>query len=114
MDPNRRPWSPPQMIFSVLLGMAAATAIGFSGLGWESQGSAMRLAQEAVLDNQAEICAAQARKAPDAGPTLQALRSATDWKRGGLVEKAGWATMPGDESARGGVAALCASRLSAG
>ena len=118
MDPNRRPWSPPQMIFSALVGIAVWTAVGFSwfgyGFGWESQGSALRMAQDAVIEKQATICAAQARSAPDAAPALLKLRDETDWKRKGLVESAGWATMPGDDSAKGGVAALCASKLLAG
>jgi len=118
MDPNRRPWSPPQMIFSALVGVFAWTAIGFGwfgpGLGWESQGSAMRMAQDAVIDNQAAICAARARNAPDAGAALAKLRDESEWKRGGIVESAGWAVMPGDASAKGGVAALCATKLIAG
>jgi len=117
MTAPKRPWSPPQIIFSALGGIALWTAVGFSwfgnGFNWETQGSAMRMSAAAVVENQAEICVAQARTDADTGSAMAAFEDLNQWKRSDFVETAGWATMPGGEKAKGGVADRCATKLAA-
>lgn len=115
MTDNKRPWSPPQLIWSAVIGIAVWSAIGFSwfgyGFGWRTQGGAQEMTTEAVVENLATICVAQARSAPDAEVALKEFSEISTWKQREFVETAGWAIMPGSESATNGVAALCATKL---
>ena len=115
MTENKRPWSPPQIIWSALIGIVVWTAVGFSwfgqGFGWVTQGAAKQASAKAVVENLATICVAQARGASDAETALTTFADLANWKRREYVETAGWANMPGSESSQNGVAELCATKL---
>ncbi|HSS65612.1 MAG TPA: hypothetical protein VLS27_14365 [Gammaproteobacteria bacterium] len=116
MTENKRPWSPPQIIWSALIATVLWTAVGFSwfghGFNWTTQGSAARMSENAVAESLATICAAQARRSPDAEANIQELSGLSTWKQGEFVEKANWANIPGIESGRSEIAELCATKLS--
>jgi hypothetical protein len=104
MTESKRPWSPPQIIWSALIATVVWSAIGFSwfghGFDWTT-----------VVESLAGICVAQARNSTGAEAALKELAATQDWKRREFIEKAQWAIMPGSASAQSGVADLCATKL---
>ena len=112
---EKRHWSPPQIVWSALIAIVVWTAVGFSwfgyGFDWTTQVGASRMSNDAVVENLAAICVAQARKSPNAEAALEKLAAMQDWKRRGFIEEEQWATMPGSDSAQSGVADLCAEKL---
>lgn len=115
MVENTRPWSPPQIIWSALVAIVVWTAVGFSwfgyGFDWSTQVGASRMSDNAVVEHLASICVAQAKRSPDADTALKQLEGMQSWKRRGFIEEEQWAIMPGSDSARSGVADLCAKKL---
>lgn len=115
MADNKRPWSPPQMIWSALIAVVVWSAVGFSwfgyGFDWTTQLGASRMSTDAVVENLASICVAQAKSSPDADAALKQLAAMQNWKRRGFIEEAKWAVMPGSDSPQSGVADLCAEKL---
>ena len=115
MADNKRPWSPPQIIWSALIAVVVWSAVGFSwfghGFNWTTQGGAEQMKAKAVMESLATICVAQAHGAPDAEAALEEFAALSSWKQREFIEKARWATMPGSESAQSGVAELCATKL---
>ena len=113
MAVNNRAWSPPQIVWSALAGMLAMTAIGFSWFGfgfqWYTQAGVHRTASAALVEQLADICVAQARAGADAA--LKEFAALSKWQQPAFVESADWATMPGRQSPRSGVASACAERL---
>jgi hypothetical protein len=59
------------------------------------------------------VCVDKFQHASDASANLAALKKADSWARGEIVEKGGWATMPGNKPERlTAVANACAVLLS--
>jgi len=115
MSDNTRRWSPPQIIWSAVIATVVWSAVGFSwfgpGFDWTTQGGALKMSSDAVTENLATICAAQARDGPNATVTLKEFAELSSYKQSQFVDTSGWATMPGGDSAERGVAALCATKL---
>ena len=115
MANDKRRWSPPQIIFTALITIMVWSAIGFSwfgfGFNWETQTSAARASNKNLVENLAMICEDQARKSIDAEASIKKLATLATWKRHSFVDEAGWATMPGADSAQSGVAELCGANL---
>ena len=74
---------------------------------------AKTMAATAVMNRLAPISVAQFMLDPDKEDYLYELKELDSWKRGGYVEKHGWATMPGDKNPDRMLAAECARRLGA-
>jgi len=115
MTEVKRPWSPPQIIWSAILGIVVWSAVGFSwfghGFDWKTQGGAKQVTANAVKEQLAAICAAQARDAPNAEVALKEFSALQSWKQREFIETARWATMPGSDKSQSGVAELCATKL---
>jgi hypothetical protein len=115
MAESKRPWSPPQIIWSALIAIVVWSAVGFSwfghGFDWTTQVGASRMSTNAVVESLAGICVAQARSSSGAEAALEELAGISNWKRREFIEKAQWAIMPGSESEQSGVADLCATKL---
>ena len=115
MANNNRPWSPPQIIWSAIIGIAIWSAVGFSwfgyGFDWTTQVGAKRMSTNDLTEQLAMICVAQARSSTGAEAALKELAAVSDWKRREFIEKAQWAIMPGSKSEQSGVADLCATKL---
>ena len=115
MTDNKRPWSPPQIIWSALIATVVWTAVGFSwfghGFDWTTRSGAKLMSTKAVTENLATICAAQARSSPNAEASIKEMSGLSSWKRSEFVEKANWANLPGMESAHRDVLELCATKL---
>lgn len=112
---DKRLWSPPQIIWSALIAIFVWTAVGFSwfgyGFDWSTQIGASRMSNQAVVENLAAICVAQARRSPNSEAALKELAAMQNWKRRGFIEEERWAVMPGSDSEQSGVADLCAEKL---
>ncbi len=97
------------------VGAIALAIIGFTWGGWVTGGTATKdskaAAHDAVVAALAPICADRFRAQADAGPKLAALVSTSMWDRGNIVEKSGFATMPGSTSTDSDVARACGELL---
>ena len=115
MADDKRQWSPPQIIFTALITTVVWSAVGFSwfgfGFNWQTQTSATRMSNVNLVENLAMICEDQARKSVGAEASIKELAALATWKRHTFVDEAGWATMPGADSAQSGVAELCGTNL---
>ena len=91
--------------------------IGFAWGGWVTGAKAREMSEKnadtAVISVLAPICAEQFRAQSDAAMKLEELAKLSTYEQGPFVEKAGWATMPGAETAVSGVARGCATILTA-
>jgi hypothetical protein len=107
---NTKPW-----IQGAVVGAVAAAVIGFSWGGWVTGGSANKqaamAAHDATVTALASICADRFRAQGDATVKIGELSKAGTWDRGGLIERSGFAVMPGSETADSDVARACAENL---
>jgi hypothetical protein len=110
MPVNTKPW-----IQGIVVGAVAAMIIGFSWGGWVTGGSsdkqAASAAHDAMVAALAPICVDRFRAQADASTKLGELAKASTWERGGLIEKSGFAMMPGSKGADTDVARACAEIL---
>ena len=105
-----KPW-----IQGAFVGAVAAMIIGFSWGGWVTGGTSDKqsatAAHEAAVAALAPICVDRFRAQGDAVTKQAELAKASTWERSGLVEKSGFATMPGGKGADSDVARACAEIL---
>ena len=103
------------MIWGAVIGAVACDILGFSWGGWVTGGTARKdavvAARDAVVVALAPICADRFRAQGDAPAKLADLAKASTWERSGLVEKSGFAVMPGAKTADTDVARACAELL---
>ena len=99
------------------MGALIAPVVGFTWGDWTTRDQAEAIAQErageAAAVALAPVCADRFRHGPDADVQMRALLRVDPWTRAGLVEKGGWATLPGPTNpARvAAVAKACAALL---
>ena len=102
-------------IWGVIVGAVATMIIGFSWLGWTLGSTADRLArariESAVASALTPICVQSFMKQADAPKQLTGLKGIESWRQREVVEKGGWATMPGSTTPADGVASACAEAL---
>jgi hypothetical protein len=99
-----------------MIGAAAISVIGFSQFGWTLGRTAERMAQErgqtAVVAVLAPICVEKFQHQADAPAKLAAFNKvSTSWDRRAIIEKGGWATMPGSDTPNAAVVSGCVERL---
>jgi hypothetical protein len=98
-------------IVGAIGGAVAIAILGFTWGGWVTSGTAEFNANQQVIAALAPICVVQFQSAADSAVQLVALKKANTWTQTDLVEKAGWATMPGSDKPGPGVAKACAALL---
>ena len=102
-------------IWGAVTGAAAISVVGFSAFGWTLGSTAERMATEraqtAVVDVLAPICVEKFQHQADAPAKLIEFNKVSSWNRRSVVEKGGWATMPGTDTPNSAVATACAERL---
>jgi len=102
-------------LWGVVGGAAALGIIGFTWGGWVTGGSAQRSADNratsAVVAALAPICLAQFQQTSDSVLQLAALKKISTYDQTSFVEKAGWATMPGNTAPSSGVGRACAGLI---
>jgi hypothetical protein len=107
---NTKPW-----IQGAVVGAVAAIIVGFSWGGWVTGGSsdkhAVSAARDATVAALAPICVERFRAQGDAAAKLVELAKASTWERGGVIERSGFAMMPGSKTADSDVARACAEIL---
>ncbi len=102
-------------IWGAVIGAAAISVVGFSSFGWTLGSTAERMAkaraQTAVVDVLAPICVEKFQHQADAATKLIEFKKVSSWDRRSVIEKGGWATMPGTDAPNSTVATACAERL---
>ena len=66
----------------------------------------------ALVSALSPICVDKFQHSSDAASNLVEFKKVSSWQQGSFIEKGGWATMPGGESANEAVAQACATMLS--
>ncbi len=102
-------------IWGALVGAAAITVVGFSSLGWKLDSTAEQMAADraetAVVGVLTPICVEKFQHQANASAKLAELNKVSSWDRESLIEKGGWATVPGSDTPNSAVARACAERL---
>src|SRR5690348_3431885 len=102
-------------IWGAVIGAAAISVIGFSSLGWTLGGTAERMAKEraqtAVVAVLAPICVEKFQHQADAAAKLIEFKKTSSWDRRSIIEKGGWATVPGSDAPNSTVVSACAEQL---
>ena len=102
-------------IWGAVLGAAVISMLGFSLFGWTLDSTAEQMAKEraltAVVDVLPPICAERFQQQADAPAKLTEFNEASWWDRRLIIEKGGWATVPGTDTPNSAVATACAERL---
>src|ERR1700739_1047765 len=102
-------------IWGAVTGATAISVVGFSIFGWTLRDTAEQMAKEraqtAVVDALAPICVERFRQQADATAKMTEFNKASSWDRRSIIEKGGWATIPGTETPNSAVATACAERL---
>jgi hypothetical protein len=92
------------------------TTIGFGGLHWKTASTAEQMAtnrvEEAVVNVLTPICVERFRQDADFRTKLAELKDAPIWARYQVIEKGGWATVPGGDETHPAVARACAAKIS--
>jgi hypothetical protein len=108
--PNLKPG-----IWGAVVGAAAISVLGFSSFGWTLGSTAERMAQEraqtAIVAVLAPICVDKFQHQVDASAKLVEFNKVPSWDRRSVIEKGGWATMPGNDGPNLAVVTECAERL---
>lgn len=103
--------------WGAVVGAVAIAVIGFSADWVVTSATAANMAEakanDAVLAALTPVCVARFEmEGSEARNThLAALQGEKSWKLGDYVQKHGWATMPGSETANDKVAKACANKL---
>jgi hypothetical protein len=102
--------------WGAVAGAVACAVVGFASLGWTLGSTAERLANErveaAVVNALSPICVAKFRQQAEFATKLAEFNKASTWGRSALIEKGGWATTPGSDTAMTtAVASACADKL---
>lgn len=96
-------------------GAVLCAFVGFIWGGWETGSTArheaMVASQSAVVSALAPICAERFRAQPDAASKVDAVAKASSWERGSIVERSGFALMPGSKTVDSDVARACGELL---
>ena len=107
-------WLKPAL-YGAVAGALAISIAGFSWGGWMTGGSAREMAADQarleVVAALVPICVEQSTKDPNVIATLASLKDESSYKRGEMLMKTGWATMPGSTTPDRNVAKACMDKL---
>ena len=102
-------------VWGAVVGAVAFAVVGFSSLGWTLGSTAEKMASQraetAVVAALAPICVEKFQQQSDLAAKLTEFKKAASWDQRSLIEKAGWATMPGTDKSNTAVATACADKL---
>jgi len=102
-------------VWGAVAGAAAISFVGFSQFGWILGSTAERMATDradsAIVSVLAPICVEKFQQQNDSATKLIEFKKTPSWDQRSLIEKAGWATMPGTEKSNSAVATACADKL---
>jgi len=96
-------------------GAVATLIVGFYWGGWVTGGTAKDMVQRsttsAVVTALSPMCLDKFQHSADAATNMVELKKVTSYQQSSFIEKGGWATLPGDDSANSAVARACAEML---
>ena len=96
-------------------GAVATLIVGFYWGGWVTGGTAKEMTQKsstaAVIAALSPICVDKFQHSAEASTNIIELRKVSSYQQGTFIEKGGWATLPGSDSANSSVATACANML---
>src|SRR5580700_9222040 len=103
-------------VWGAVVGAVAFTVVGFSSLGWTLGSTAEKMANQraetAVVAALTPICVEKFQQQAGAAEKLAEFKKiSSSWDRRSAIEKGGWATAPGSETANSAVASACAEKL---
>jgi alpha/beta superfamily hydrolase len=103
------------MIWGAVIGAALCTVIGFTWGGWVTGGTARKTvaaaAHDATVMALAPLCAERFRAQGDATARMAELATTSSWERRGVIEKSGFAVMPGATTNDSDLATACVEIL---
>jgi len=103
------------MVWGAVGGAVICAVLGFTWGGWVTGGTARKdqaaAGQTAMVAALAPICAERFRAQGDAPAKIAEVTKASSWERAGIVEKSGFAMMPGAKTSDSDVARACAEIL---
>jgi hypothetical protein len=105
-------------VWGAVFGAVGIMIVGFSWMGWNLGNTTRRLVAEgsesAVVAALTPFCVSNYMKQPGAAKQLALLREDTSsYTQRDIIEKAGFATMPGNKEPSSGLAAACEIALRA-
>jgi len=92
-------------------GAVITMVIGFHWGGWTLSSTTDKIARDAVLQNEAAICAAEFMTQPKHDAAIAKFNKIDTWSRSDFIDKGGWDKMPGQTTASPDVAQACTERL---
>jgi hypothetical protein len=102
-------------LWGAIVGAVAISVIGFSQFGWMLGSTAERMATDraegAVVSVLAPICVEKFQLQANVPAKLIEFKNAASWDQRSLIEKGGWATIPGTEKMNSAVASACADKI---
>ena len=102
-------------IWGAIIGAVAIMILGFTWFGWTLGSTAETLAQErvnaALVALFTPICVEKFMTQPEATVKLAEFQKTASWQQQEVVEKGGWATLPGGKEPNTKVAGACAAQL---
>jgi hypothetical protein len=102
-------------VWGAVVGAVAFAVVGFSSLGWTLGSTAEKMATQraetAVVAVLTPICVEKFQQQTDAAAKLAFNKVSSSWDRRALIEKGGWATMPGNDKPNSAVVSACAEKL---
>jgi Ni/Fe-hydrogenase subunit HybB-like protein len=102
-------------VWGVVIGVVGIMILGFAWGGWVLGSTAESMAQEqanaAVVAVLTPICVAKFMAQPEATMKLAELQNTAVWNQKQVVEKGGWATVPGSTTPNSVVASACLAQL---
>ncbi|MGB3315295.1 MAG: hypothetical protein WBB85_12850 [Albidovulum sp.] len=111
---NTPEWLKPG-IYGGVIGAVVVTFVGFSWGGWMTGGGANKMArlmaESDVIAALTPVCIDMSRVDPDRIAKLATINSAASYKQRDAVIAAGWATVPGTETANRDLAQACMAAL---
>ena len=113
----RMPTNLKPLIQGAVLGAIACAAVGFIWGGWVTGGTARKdavmAAHAATVKALAPICAESFRAQGDASARMAELTKASVWERTNVLEKSGFASLPGSKTGEPDLARACVELLMA-
>ena len=102
-------------LWGAVLGAAACAILGFTWGGWvtgsTSRKDAAEAARGATVTALAPLCAQRFRAQGDSAAKIAEMAKASSWERSSLVEKSGFAMLPGGTWSDSDLARACVDLL---
>jgi hypothetical protein len=104
-----------RLLQGAAVGAVATMIIGFNWGGWVTGGTAREDVQKsttaAVISALSPICVDKFQHSAEVATNMAELKKVASYQQGSFIEKGGWATLPGTDSANSAVARACAEML---